>query len=268
MPQQAAGPGDVSRSAATRISVIAITALLYAVGKWATAYINTPWGVGELLVGIFFPALMAVVAETVPVAIGAGLGTFIGDFLVSTNPALSLVAGVPANFLAFLLFGWFVKKYRSWPSFVAATVAFVTMGNLIAAVMVYFFAFRLIGVHIPSSAVLGLTVFWNTTSIPAIIIAVPLLLRAIRPLYGKSRILQFFPTWSSGLTRRDVVLALGCAMAFVVFGGAIFILSPSSGVSTEPGVWYFALAAALVVIFGPFANVLAKTKSVGMPATA
>ena len=55
-----------------------ITTVLYAVGKGMTAYINTPWGVGQLLVGVFFPALMAVVSETLPVAIGAGLGTFVG----------------------------------------------------------------------------------------------------------------------------------------------------------------------------------------------
>ncbi len=250
-----------------RLSVIAITAVLYAVGKWITGYIQTPWGVGELLVGIFLPALMAVVCETVPVAIGAGLGTFIGDFGVpSTSPALSLVAGVPANFFAFLLFGWFVKKYKSWPSFVAATVAFVTFGNLVAATLVYFFAFRLIGVHLASSAILGLTVFWNTTSIPAIIIAVPILIRAISPLYGRSRILQYRPEWSSTLVFRQTVLALVCAMAFVAFGAAIFFLAPSSGVVSEPGVFYFVLAAVLVVVFGPIANLLAGPR--GMAKTA
>jgi len=253
-----------STTAATRISVIAMTTVLYAVGKWMTAYINTPWGVGQLLVGIFFPALMAVIAETVPVAIGAGLGTFVGDFLVSTNPALSLVAGVPANFFAFLIFGWFVKKYRSWPSFVAATVAFVTLGNLIAAVMVYLFAFQLIGIHVPSSAILGLTVFWNTTSIPAIIIAVPLLIRAIRPLYGRSRILQFYPSWTSSKIGRQTVVALICAMAFVAFGAVIFFLSPAS-VATEPGIGYFALAALLVVVFGPVANVVAGIRGMAKP---
>ena len=233
-----------------------MSAGLYAVGKWVTAGIPTPWGVGELLVCIFFPALMSTVCETVPAAIGAGLGTFIGDFLVTTSPALSLVAGVPANFLAFLLFGWFVKKYRSWPSFVGATVAFVTLGNLIAAVLVYEFAFKLIGVHIPSSAILGLTIFWNTTSIPAIIIVVPILLRAVRPLYGRARALVYYPDWSSSIRGRDASLALVGAMAFVLLGALIFLLSPGS-VASEPGLGYFALAAALVVVFGPVANVLA-----------
>ena len=183
---------------------------------------------------------------------------------VVTNPALSLVAGVPANFLAFLLFGWFVKKYSSWPSFVAATVAFVTLGNLIAAIMVYLFAFRLVGLVVPSSAILGLTVFWNTTSIPAVIIAVPLLIRAIRPLYGRSRILQYYPGWTSTIIGRQTLLALGCAMAFVFFGAVIFFVSPAS-VATEPGIGYFALAALLVVVFGPVANALTGTKGGAKP---
>jgi len=232
-----------------------------------TSYINTPWGVGQLLIGVFFPAFMAVVAETLPVAIGAGLGTFVGDFLVSTTPALSLVAGVPANFLAFLFFGWFVKKYSSWPSFVAATVAFVTLGNFIAGTMVYLFAQQLgvVSYQLPSSVILGLTVFWNTTSIPAVIIGVPLLLRAVRPLYGRSRILQYYPRWSSSVLGRQTIIALGCAMAFVIFGAVIFLLSPGSVVS-EPGLGYFALAALIVVIFGPIANALVPTRDVTKPA--
>ena len=251
--------GNASSSASTRISVIAITAVLYAVGKWLTASIPTPWGVGELLVGIFLPALMVVMAETLPAAIGAGLGTFLGDFLVKTSPALSLVAGVPANFVAFLLFGWFVKKYRSWPAFVAATIAFVTIGNLIAATSVYLFASQLIGVSLPSSAVLGLTVFWNTTSIPAIIIAVPLLIRALRPLQGRSKILAYYPSWSASVGGRQTVLSLAFALLFIAFGAAIFLVSPAS-VATDPGLGYFAFAGLLVLVFGPLSSLLAGSK--------
>lgn len=245
--------------AGTRLAVITITACLYAVGKWATAFIRTPWGVGELLVGIFLPALMVVACETVPAAIGAGIGTFLGDFLVTTTPALSIVAGVPANFIAFLFFGLFVKRYRSWPAFVAATVSFVTLGNLIAATAVYFFGYALAGVRITSSAILGLTIFWNTTSIPAIIIAVPILLRAIHPLYGRSRILEYYPDWSPFVRSREVVLALAGAMAFVLLGLAVFVISPDS-VSSAPGLGYFALAGVLVIVFGPVLNAFAGPK--------
>src|SRR2546422_1707411 len=128
----------IERPITTYVVAMALTAALYAVAKGLTSFALTPFGVGQLLIFIFVPAFFAVVSPTLPVAIGAGLGTFLGDVLFltpagSTNPALSLVAGVPANFIAFLLFGGFVKRYRSWPAFVAATVFFVTLRDLIAA---------------------------------------------------------------------------------------------------------------------------------------
>jgi hypothetical protein len=249
-----------SSTATVRIAIIVLTTLLYAAGKWLTASIPTPWGVGELLIGVFLPALLAVLSETLPVAIGAGLGTLVGDlFVTGTNSALSLVAGVPANFIAFLFFGWFVKRYRSWPSFVAATIAFVTLGNLIAATNVYLFAKALIGISVPSSAILGLTIFWNTTSIPAIIIAVPLLVRALRPLQGRSKVLAFFPEWTASIGGRQAALSLFFALIFIALGAAAFVLSPAS-VATEPGLGYFALAGVLVLVFGPVANTLAGSK--------
>src|SRR3989441_11669409 len=147
----------------TRVAVIAITAALYAVGKAVTGFIPTPWNVGEVLIAVFLPAFMAVVAETLPVAIGTGIGTFIGDYFVRTTPILSLVAGVPANFIGILLFGWFVKKYKSWSSFVAATVAFLNFVNLIAAVDAVF------RTMMPNLVVVCLMVYWHSTRDPNVI---------------------------------------------------------------------------------------------------
>ena len=212
------------------------------------------------------------VAETVPVAIGAGLGTFIGDVLFltplgGTNPALSLIAGVPANFLAFLLFGWFVKRYRSWAGFIAGTVSFVTLGNLIAATSVVLFGaavFAPLGALIThfslAGLVLGLTVYWNMTSIPAIVIAVPLLIRAVRPLFGRSRVLLSKPDWSAGVSGSQAGISLAFAFLFLLIGLAFLISAPSS-LALWPGLTnYFALAAALVLIFAPIASVVAGTK--------
>lgn len=262
----------------TRVSIIAITAVLYAVGKGLTAYIPTPWGVGQLLIGIFLPAFFAVVAETVPAAIGAGLGTFIGDVLFltplgGTNPALSLIAGVPANFVGTLLFGWFVKKYKSWSSFVAATVSFVTLGNLIAATSVVLFGaavfapvlYLVKNFSIPG-LILGLTVYWNMTSIPAIIIAVPLLLRAVRPLFGRTRILQYNPNWPTGMRGRQAGISLAFAFLFLLLGIIYLVAAPNS-LALWPGLTeYFVFAAALVLIFAPIASVIAGTKLQAKPA--
>jgi hypothetical protein len=249
-----------SPSVAVKIAIMAVSALLYALGKLITAFIPTPWGVGQLLVGVFLPGFMAVTSDTFAVAVGAGLGTFVGDFAVQTNPTLSLIAGVPANFIAFLLFGWFVKKYKSWPAFVAGAVAFVTLGNLIAALLVFQFAQSTIGITLPASAIMGLTVFWNTTSIPAMIIGVPVLVRAIRPLASRSRILSQFPEWSTSVGLRQSIVAVAFGLLYSVIGGVIFILSPSS-VSAQPGLAYFALAAVVVIIFAPISGVLAGSRN-------
>ena len=224
-----------------KIAIIVITTVLYAMGKWITAFIPTPWGVGQLLVGIFLPAFMAVTSDTLSVAIGAGLGTFVGDFFVQTNPTLSLIAGVPANFVAFLAFGWFVKKYSSWPSFVAGTVIFVSFGNLIAATLVYFFANATIGVTLPSSAIL---------------IGVPILIRGARPLYGRTKLLSEFPQWPGTISIRGYVLALGFAFAYTALGAIVFFLQPSS-VSVSPGLAYFVIGALLVVVFGSISSFVA-----------
>ncbi len=254
-PTTASGESEL----ATKVAVVAITAALYTVGKGLTGYIPTPWGVGQLLVGIFLPAFFAVVSDTLAVAVGAGLGTFIGDVLFLaplqlTTPALSLVAGVPANFVGFLLFGWFVKRYRSWSAFVAATVTFVTVGNLIAATNVVLF------LSLPSRLILGFVVFWNTTSIPAIIIAVPILIRISRPALGRSGVLRYIPEWSGSIGGRQTSIALVFAALFIAIGAVIFAGAPDALASWPGLAGYFALAGALVVVFGPIANVVAGSR--------
>jgi hypothetical protein len=262
-------PGPTGSSVSTRVAVIAATAVLYAIGKGLTAYVPSPWGVGSLLVGIFLPAYFAVVSETLPVAIGAAMGTFLGDVLFltplgTTNPALSLIAGVPANFFAFLLFGWFVKKYWTWSAFVAGTVAFVTLGNLIAAISVDRFGALVFAPAVGLSSfsavnvVLGFTVFWDMTSIPAIIVGVPILIRATKPLFGRSHMLSFNPQWSVPVGRRQLALSLAFAGIFLLLG-VVFLLGFYSSVS---GIWpqldlYVPVAALLVLVFAPLVSVLA-----------
>jgi len=269
--------GWLAPSASANVAIIAVTAILYTIGKGLTAYIPTPWLVGQVLVGIFLPAFLAVVSETVPVAVGAGIGTFVGDVLFVapagvTNAPLSLIAGVPANFVAFLLFGWFVKKYRTWSGFVAATVAFVTLGNLIAAFMVVRFASLVFApaaglAAFPSlNLILGYTVFWNMTAIPAIIIAVPVLIRATRPLLGRSQIVRFDPQWSAGSQRRQSIISLGFAAIFLALG-ATFLYGYYASVSA---IWsgldfYVPVTALLVLVFAPLVSVVAGTGQQARP---
>jgi hypothetical protein len=254
------GSVQAASSISTKVIIIAMTAALYTVGKAVTGFIPTPFGVGQFLIGVFIPAYFAVVSETIPVAIGAGLGTFIGDVLVlaplnETTPFLSLVAGVPANFVAFLAFGWFVKRYRSWSAFVAAAVCFVTLGNLIAAFSV------VETLVLPAGLILGFTVFWNVGSIPAVLVGVPILIRATRPLMDRSKILRFHPQWGVSVSARQAGVAMGFAVVFIGIGAALFLgggsLLPSwSGLSL-----YFGISAVIVLVFGPLANLIAGSKS-------
>ncbi|MGD1055407.1 MAG: hypothetical protein ABR867_04930 [Nitrososphaerales archaeon] len=268
-------------TSSTKVAVIVVTAVLYAIGKGLTAFIHTPWGVGQLLVGVFLPGFMAVVSDTFSVAVGAALGTFLGDALIltplgATTPQLSLVAGVPGNFVAFLFFGWFVKRYRTWPAFVAASVSFVTLGNVIAATSVVLFTWAVRVFALPTAWVLGnpalpvqiifgLTVFWNMTSIPAMVVGVPPLLRAVKPLYGRSSILQYEPGWPSSLAGRQTMTGIGFGVLFLAIGLAFIALDASSA-TTWPGLeLYTAVAAAIIIVFAPIASVVAGTKLQAKP---
>lgn len=229
-----------SSRTSTRVVTIAVVAALYALAKGVTGYIPTPLGVGQLLIGIFVPAFFALVSETVPAAIGAGLGTFVGDSLFlsgSTNPALSLIAGVPANVVAFLFFGWFVKRYTNWRAFLAATVSFVTLGNLIAAVSIVFFGasvytplVSLVPKYYFVALILGFTLFWSITMVPIIVVTVPILVRAIRPLKDRVAIITYMPTWSeSGAASALLATVL---LAFVLGAIIIFYLPGILGLSS------------------------------------
>jgi hypothetical protein len=165
------------------------------------------------------------------------------------------VAGVPANFIAFLLFGWFVKRYRSWPAFIGATVSFVTLGNLIAATNLVLF------LSLPTSLILGFTVFWDMTSIPAIIIAVPVLVRATQPLFGRSGILQNNPDWKMSDRGRQTTIALLFGVLFLALGIVFFIAAPPSTIATWPGLTtYYTIAAAAVLVFAPLVTIVAGSK--------
>lgn len=266
-------------SLSAKVSLIAIVAVLYAVGKGVVAFIPSPWGVGSLYIGVFIPAYFAIVSDYYAVAIGAALGTFIGDSLFltalnTTNPALSLVSGVPANFVAFFLFGWFIRRYTSWPAFVAATVSFVTLGNAMAAVLV---AYPGAHVYAPVAALelkfsaatvtFGLTAFFNSTSIPAVIIGVPLLLRATRPLVGRSMILTRFPDWAAVRNARERAIALVFGVSFALIGAVFFLLSYSlSNYAWPNATTYFVGLAIATIVLVPIVGTVVAPKQAVRPA--
>lgn len=260
-----------SRSAAVKVSVIVITAVLYALATGITGFVPSPWGVGQLFIGGFMIGFMAVIAETLPVAIGAGLGRFIADMLFLapaglTNAPLSLVAGVPGNFIATLFFGWFVKKYKSWSSFVVASVSILTFGNLLTASLVVFFGGNLFGgvafllsKYYFLGLVFGFTVFWSVTTTPVTIIVVPLLVRAIAPLQGRSAIIVNVPTWSR--LGSKVALIATFIVSLALFLVALLYSPDGYGLASFPGlVVQLYLGLIGIVVIAPIVGIVIGSK--------
>jgi hypothetical protein len=262
----AAQPAPRGMSLSSKVSVMAVTAALYAVARAATPFV-TPAGVGQLLLGTFVIAFFATVSDPLSVAIGAGVGTFIADSLVltslgGTNPALSLAAGVPANFVATLLLGYFVHRYRSWPAFVAAVVIFVSVGDLIAGVLVVVlgpiaFPSLIKGLVQTYGAVqlsLGLALYWNTTAIPAALLITPPLIRAVKPLASRSSIISNYPDWGASKTSRAVAASLVLGGLFAL-SESLFLISGAQFIPLNMAI-FAEVASVLILVAAPVIGVL------------
>jgi hypothetical protein len=179
-------------SSAFKLSLISVSAALYALAIVPTSFIPTPWGVGNIRPGVLIPAFFAVVYGPLIGGVGAAIGCFVGDFALSffglTNPLLSLLAGVPGNFIGFYLLGWFAKKYRSWGSYVVTSFLSLLIGNAVCAIGVVGFYSTVIPVwsswalEVKLGTIFGLTFFWVATMIPFVIPLMPALIRAIKPM--------------------------------------------------------------------------------------
>ncbi len=217
-------------SRSLKASLISVSAALYAAAIAVTSPIPTPWGVGNFRPGVLVPAFFAVVCGPIVGGTGAALGCFIGDFALSmfglTNPLLSLMAGVPANFVGFYLLGWLVSKYRSWASFVASSFVALIVGNLIAALgVVGFFSFIVPdwaswSVDVKLATVIGLTFFWVATMAPFVIPFTPILVRGAKPILSQIEMGTGVSKMSWGkplsLLRSSAVVAIVLAALYLI----------------------------------------------------
>jgi len=227
-------------SAAKRLSLISINAALYAVAIAVTSPIPTPWGVGHFRPGVVIPAIFTVVFGPIIGGIGAAIGCFLGDFALSffglTTPLLSLIAGVPGNFVGFYVMGWLISKRRSLGFFVVSSFIALIIGNLVAAlgVLAYFWfvvpSWAQWPLDLKIAVVSGLTLFWVATMVIFVIPLVPIMLNYIEPslrrigLGGTSNL-----SWdnSSGSTRSCIgialiLVAIYCVLIIMPGGEMIF----------------------------------------------
>lgn len=181
---------DLSRthSKARRVTLIALSASLYALGSYITSYIESPWGIGQFRPAVVIPFFFAVAYGPAVGGLGAALGTFIASLFRYGQPFLTLLSGTPGNLVGFYLVGLLHRRF-TWPRFLTFSFLGLLVGNLIAAIGVLSAAH--LGVYPPiagmaalplvvqASFVLGLTLFWMVTMWPFILILVPIMLRSM-----------------------------------------------------------------------------------------
>ncbi len=176
-----AGPPDSLKAISA-----AFCAALYAIGSYATAYIQSPWGMGQFRPAVVIPALFATIFGPWVGGVGAALGTLICDSVKHGGLYMgSLLAAVPGNFIGFFLFGHIVRRGFSWRRFIMASNASLAIGNLIVAFL-YVFVFKaLYAKALPMSMEaltllsIGLTIFWFITMLPFVLLMAPPIIRAV-----------------------------------------------------------------------------------------
>lgn len=166
------------------VTVTAICAALYAVGSYATSYIESPWGIGQFRPAIVIPAFFAIVFGPWVGGIGAALGTFIQSIFRYGHPWLTLVSGTPANFIAFFLLGYVLNKKFTWTRFVVSGIAVLIAANFVCAlgVLAYFLFTGIFPPNLPYMFYLGfaigLTLWWYITMLPFLLLLTPVLIKA------------------------------------------------------------------------------------------
>lgn len=255
-------------SNALKLSLISISAALYAAAVAATSFIPTPWGVGNFRPGVLIPAFFTIVYGPLIGAAGAAIGCFIGDLALSlfnlTNPLLSLVAGVPANFVGFYLLGWLFSRCPSWSAFVVSSFASLVVGNLIAALGVVGFFSTVMPfwsswpMDVKIATIFGFTFFWVATMIPFVIPLMPPLLRAIRPVLGASggnlKIREIAWGKPGGMLNSTIIVSLILATLYAIvmytpLGDLIF----SKALYAETTFWvktFILISSAIILAFG------------------
>ncbi|MEM4483391.1 MAG: ECF transporter S component [Candidatus Methanomethylicia archaeon] len=224
-----------------KIVLTSLCAVLYAIGSYFTAYIQSPWGMGQFRPAVVIPALFATLFGPWVAGVGAAIGTLICDSIKHGTLYLgSLIAAVPGNFIGFFIFGYIVWRKFSWERFILASNLTLIIGNVITAflyVFVYKFLFaQALKMPFESLALLslGLTLFWFITMLPFVLLITPPLIRTISitfpsmvpPEVRSISIKETLPKKSFGLSLLFsglLSLFIGLLISFSPFGAYLAI---------------------------------------------
>ncbi len=104
------------------VSLAGVNAALYAaVGYMTYLGIFAPiFGVVRFWPSVVIPASFSAVFGPTVGGLGAAVGIFVSDMLIHGNALLSLIVGVPANFLGFYTMGWIYNRIKGENQLAAA----------------------------------------------------------------------------------------------------------------------------------------------------
>lgn len=226
-----------------QVAAMAMCAGLYAIGSYLTAFIPSPWGIGQFRPAVVVPALFAVVFGPWTGGIGAAIGTFIADSARHgyLYPG-SYLAAVWGNLIGFFLFGWLLRNRFSWSRFVATSNITLTFANAVTAFL-YVFIFKVLyasdqtyvvmPVDVQIFLSIGLTIWWFVTMLPFVLLFTPFLIRAaaiampsivpddVRQHSLKEELPRTTFTLAF-LIPGLIMLSIGLAASFTIFGDYVY----------------------------------------------
>lgn len=205
------------------VSLVAMNAALYAIAAYATAYIESPWGMGQFRPAIVIPVTFATLFGPWVGAFGGALGTLLVDSIKHGQIYMpSLVAAVPGHLVSLLVYGWIIKKF-TWPRFVLGCVVSLLAGNLVTAILYVWFVMG----QPYLGLVVGLTAWWYVTMLPFAILLTPVLVRAATSSV-RNLVRQDLGQASLAELKRPTFLALGGSGLALLVGGLISLVYPAS----------------------------------------
>ncbi|MCC6004018.1 MAG: ECF transporter S component [Thermofilum sp.] len=230
-----------------RVVLTSLCAALYATCSYLTAYIQSPWGMGQFRPAVVIPALFATLFGPWVAGVGAAIGTLICDSVKHGTLYLgSLVAAVPGNLIGFSLFGYITHRRFSWERFILASNIALMVGNSITAFLYVFIYKYLLAqaliMPLESLTILsfGLTLFWYITMLPFVLLITPPLIRIISTAFPSIVPMDVRETTlKSALPRRSFGIALTSSGAFTLLIGILISFSPIGGILSTTFQGYF-----------------------------
>jgi hypothetical protein len=217
------------------VAMSAMSAVLYAMGAYLTAYIVSPWGAGQFRPAVVIPSVFASLFGPVVGGLGAAVGTIMADSIAHGQIYVrSLVSAVPGNFVGFYLFGWLMKRRFTWANYVRVSQVTLLLSNTMVAFLYVYFrvfvdasypvAFRDAWVYVS----LGLVAWWYVTMLPFVLVLGPIVIRAVAPALSGFLLPGVSLRLKEEIPRKSLFLAmiLPCMVMFVI-GATLVTVSPA-----------------------------------------